>query len=449
MEMVGFAYKILEIADEFGLDDCEVLMTRTQSFQYRIINKEITPEISDNILNIGIRILKDGMIGYLSITEMDEDDLRIGFQNSVRDLKPTPIRAFTVLSERIPELKIYDEKIMDLLEDPKRVKDLTQVIINRTYEADKDKEKLESLEGSVALQCEERLIHTKHSKAPVINKRTLFSYGVVVNSKDFEFYSSRSLLDLEVAKNIGVEVYNNLLVDEQSPDQVGAKGKEIDVLLHPICLESILRTLISEQIYASAKQVGLSRYSLGEEVAGKRVTLIDDGTVDNLIETSPTDDEGTLSRRNVVIEKGVLKTFLYDRITATKDSVISTGNGKRRPILIEDEHESPVRCGLRNLIMEPGEKSLEEIINGIKLGVEVKSLLGLHTANKTTGDFSNTVFAGRVIENGKYTAMVESGTWGLKGNAIELLKNVIEISKETKNTGSAVLPWIKVKLYVS
>ena len=59
MEMVGFAYKILEIADEFGLDDCEVLMTRTQSFQYRIINKEITPEISDNILNIGIRILKD------------------------------------------------------------------------------------------------------------------------------------------------------------------------------------------------------------------------------------------------------------------------------------------------------------------------------------------------------------------------------------------------------
>jgi PmbA protein len=155
------------------------------------------------------------------------------------------------------------------------------------------------------------------------------------------------------------------------------------------------------------------------------------------------------SRRTPVIEQGILKTYLYDRASGAREGRDSTGNGIRRPVLIEEEHEAPVRCGLRNLIIEPGSTPLAELIKGVKQGLLVKYLLGIHTANRTTGDFSNTIYAGQLIEDGEVTAVVKPGRWGLKGNFLEVLKSIESLSWERFNTGSALLPWVRTRLLVT
>jgi len=144
----------------------------------------------------------------------------------------------------------------------------------------------------------------------------------------------------------------------------------------------------------------------------------------------------------------VFESFLYDAETAILDKTQSTGSGMRRPVLAEDTFEAPVRPSLRALVIEPGKTKLADMMKGIKKGLLLKFLLGIHTADKVSGAFSNTAYMSYVIENGKLTATTEPGTWAVKGNALELLSNISAISQERLMTGSALLPWIKTKLNV-
>ncbi len=89
------------------------------------------------------------------------------------------------------------------------------------------------------------------------------------------------------------------------------------------------------------------------------------------------------------------------------------------------------------------------MIKGIKRGILLKYLLGFHTANRTTGDFTNTLYVGRIIRDGRLVALPEPGRWAVKGNALDCLKNITAVSRETINVASGVLPWVQVDLTVT
>jgi len=198
---------------------------------------------------------------------------------------------------------------------------------------------------------------------------------------------------------------------------------------------------------------GLSELSEGEIVADKKLTIIDTGIKEGLLSSAPTDDEGTVSQENKIIENGVFKTFLYDVISALKAGKKPTGNGMRRPLLAEDDVEAPVRDSLRAFYIPPGEKPLAEMIGGIKKGVYIKAMLGLHTANKIMASFATGVYSGKSIEDGKYKRLLTPGMWNVSANIFDLdgrpgMLRDVELSRETFNTGSSILPWMKVKLRV-
>lgn len=221
------------------------------------------------------------------------------------------------------------------------------------------------------------------------------------------------------------------------------------VILHPVILHEMLVTLVCEHAFGTTAQAGLSQYKPGATVAAPNVTLTDDALDPNLADAFPTDDEGVPSQRTTIIKDGVFQSFLYDRASAKVAGANSTGNGKRRPVLTETENEAPVRCSVRGLKLAPGSKPLDRMIAETGNGILVKFLLGIHTANKTTGDFTNTVYVGKIIHDGKIVALPESGRWSLKGNALEILKAANERSAETVNTGSAILPYLKTELVVA
>jgi len=154
---------------------------------------------------------------------------------------------------------------------------------------------------------------------------------------------------------------------------------------------------------------------VGEKVGTDQVTIVEDGSLPNMRGSFDFDDEGTPSQRNVLIEKGVLKGYMYDLLTAWKLKAEPTGNGRRESY----KHYPLVR--MTNTLLMPGDFQPEEIIEDTSTGILTKHLGG-GEVDTTTGNFTFGVREAYLIENGKITAPVRGAT--LIGNGPEILKRI-------------------------
>ena len=203
-------------------------------------------------------------------------------------------------------------------------------------------------------------------------------------------------------------------------DKVGAgavdSGKH-NVVFAGEQFRSFLSTF-SEVFSAKQAQLGLSLLAgkEGETVAAECVTVTDDPMRAGYPIQTPFDGEGVATYRKQVIEKGVLKTLLYDLTTAYKAGKESTGNGQKRG------YSSSVSIAPYSFFIEAGDKSLEELMELAGDGIYVTECKGFHAgANAVTGDFS-IESAGFMIRNGKKAEPVKSFT--VAGNFFELLKSI-------------------------
>jgi PmbA protein len=177
---------------------------------------------------------------------------------------------------------------------------------------------------------------------------------------------------------------------------------------------------------------------LGETIAVPSVTIVDDNlmllpTGVGGFGTSPFDGEGLPSRRTVVVENGVLRTYLLNTYTARKLGMKSTHNASRGLA-----GTPGIGCG--NLFLEPGNQTPQQIIGAVKAGLYVTSLMGFGT-NIVTGDYSRGA-TGLWIENGELTHAVEEIT--IAGNLGEMLQHVTAIGNDLVFRGAVASPTIRV-----
>jgi len=177
---------------------------------------------------------------------------------------------------------------------------------------------------------------------------------------------------------------------------------------------------------------------LGETIAAPHVTIVDDNlmllpTGVGGFGTSPFDGEGLPSRRTVVVQNGVLRTYLLNTYTARKLGMQSTHNASRGLA-----GTPGIGCG--NLFLEPGTLTPEQIIGDVKAGLYVTSLMGFGT-NIVTGDYSRGA-TGLWIENGELTHAVEEIT--IAGNLGEMLQHVMAIGNDLVFRGSVASPTIRI-----
>ena len=165
------------------------------------------------------------------------------------------------------------------------------------------------------------------------------------------------------------------------------------------------------------------RDKVGEKLFDDKVTVVDDGTLDGRFGSAPYDDEGVPHRRNVLVERGVLKGFLYDLKTAAQSGVESTGNGSRG--LFNPPAPEPT-----NLILAGRNTPLAEMIAGIDEGLLVEDILGLGQGNIISGAFSNPLSLAFKIEKGEIVGRVKDVS--IAGNVYDLLKEVTAVSRETQ-----------------
>lgn len=155
---------------------------------------------------------------------------------------------------------------------------------------------------------------------------------------------------------------------------------------------------------------------LGEVIASSELTLYDDPHLKGALSSSSFDAEGVATMKKPVIEEGVLKTFFHNLKTASKAGVVSTGNASK------GSYKGSVGIAPSNLVIKPGEKSLEEVVSTINNGVYILELQGLHAGiNTISGDFSLQCY-GYMIENGALTKPVSQIT--VAGNFFEMLMDI-------------------------
>jgi TldD protein len=177
---------------------------------------------------------------------------------------------------------------------------------------------------------------------------------------------------------------------------------------------------------------GISVYSgkLGQKVCSELVTIIDDGTVPNSRGSVAIDDEGTPTQRTVLIENGILKNYMLDKLNAKLLNLESTGNGRR-----ESYRHYPLPR-MRNTFIDAGKDDPSDLIKSVKFGIYAKSLGG-GQVDIVTGNFVFEINEGYLIENGEITHQIRGAN--LIGNGPEVMRKVIGVGNDLeieKGTGT-------------
>jgi len=203
-----------------------------------------------------------------------------------------------------------------------------------------------------------------------------------------------------------------------------APSGEMTVVLTSTAGGTMIHEAIGHSLEADSVQKKVSPAymgMLGKRVTSELITVVDDPTIPNYRGSFHFDDEGTPAQKTILLERGMLRNYLYDRFTAQKDGTKSTGNGRR-----ESYHHQPIPR-MSNTYILPGESQPEEIIRSVNKGFLVKKMGGgqVNTAN---GDFVFEVEEGYEIVNGKVGEMLRGAT--LIGNGPEVLNSIIMVGSD-------------------
>jgi PmbA protein len=249
--------------------------------------------------------------------------------------------------------------------------------------------------------------------------------------RDYWYSVANSLKKLELPEEVGK------IAARRTLRRIGArkvKTQKVPIVFENTVASSLIGHIF-EAVNGDSVYRGASYLSgkLNEKIAGENIQIVDDGTVPGLFGTSPFDSEGVPSRKTVVIENGVLKSYLLNTYTAKKLGLQTTGNASRGLA-------GTPGIGPGNFFLKPGAKSLKEILADIKQGLFVTEFLGFGV-NLVTGDFSRGA-SGLWIENGELTFPVEEIT--VAGNLKDMFDNVSEIGNDLEFRSSIASPALRI-----
>ena len=255
--------------------------------------------------------------------------------------------------------------------------------------------------------------------------------GNVSMERDYWSSSSRAAARLETPEVVGRKAAERTL-RRLNPRKI--ETQRAPVIFEPRTARALLGDLFDAvnggAIYRHASFLA---GKLGEKIAAETFTVIDDATLPGLFGSSPFDDEGVACRRTVVIERGVLKSYLLNTYTARKLGLKTTGNASRGIT-------GNAGVGPGNFYLEAGAKSEEKMIAGVRRGLYVTQLMG-GDANTVTGDYS-TGATGLWIENGELAYPVSEIT--IAGNLAKMLLDVQEIGSNLEFRSSIASPSILI-----
>ena len=439
MELLELAQDVVRRAQAAGATDAECTIAEGEEFSANVRMREVENLKEAGSRGAGLRILIGRKTGASYTSDLSED----GIQHMVKSA-----------------IELADITTEDPHADLPGVEELGSIPGDLgLYSADVEgletalKISTAKLAEEAALSADPRITNSEGASFDTHVGRHIFA-----NSRGFagEYRSSYcSLSTVPVARD-GESMerdywytiargYGGL----ESPEEVGRiaakralrrlNAVKVDTQKVPVVFEPRTARTLLDNIFEAVHGMSIYRHEsflagkLGEKVAVDGLTVIDDATIPGLFGTSPFDDEGVPSRRTVVIERGVLKSYLMNTYAARKLGMKTTGNASRGLT-------GNAGIGHGNFFIEKGVQTPEQILAGIPNGFYVTELMGFGV-NIVTGDYSRGA-AGMWIRNGELAFPVSEVT--IAGNLKEMLMGLEAIGSDLEFRGSVAAPTLKI-----
>ncbi len=431
------AEKIVAYATRHGADVAEAFVERSNSGTVRIEKNHVGGIEADTTYGIGLRIVKDKRVGFSHLTS--EEDVAAALKDALGNAKLAKrLPAFALpSSNKMPRISgIFDPKIA-ALSGP----DIIELSMEMVRGAHDVRAGLNVTEAGASFGQMENAIANSEGLAVSSRETSIGASCFVVQSQEGISTGSANRESTRLnlnTKKLGAEAAQ-LALDGRKPKKLEGAGRRI-LVLKPDPAADLIGTLTVPSLYGRSAMRGESFYSkkVGKKVAHSKISLIDDPTVENGLGSSPFDDEGEVSRPFFAIKNGVLKTFLFDRSAGAEFKSKPTSSALRVHPFDGRSYKSPPGISARNVRLGAPSRATESLIAGVDDGLLVHDLMGVHTANTVSGDFSVTSTVLFRIIKGSVEGPVEPVS--VAGNLHQALREGLVLGDDLKQTsGEAVI----------
>jgi len=443
-DLLSLATGIVAQALAAGAADAEVTIRAGDEFSTVVRMGEVETLKESGSRGVGLRVLLEADNGYRVASTSSSDFTTEGIDHLVRGAVALAQVASVDPFAGLPDLAEFGRLSGDLAlydDDVYSLPTAERIAWARRAEA-------------AALSADTRLINSDGAGFDAATGRRVFansrgftgeyrsSYAAISVSpiaqgsrgemqRDYWWSQARSLRGLDSPESVGQEAARRTL---RMLDARRVPTQQVPVVFAPEVARGIVGAVFDaasgDAIYRGAS---IFAGKLGETIAHPSVAVVDDGTIPGGFGTSPFDAEGLPSRRTVLLERGVLRSYILNTYTGRKLGMKSTGNASRG--LAGNPY-----IGSGNLYLEAGPQPAEEIIRGVERGLYVTRLMG-QGVNLVTGDYSRGA-AGLWIENGQLAFPVQEIT--IAGNLKEMLRNITAIGSDLVFRSAAAAPTLRI-----
>jgi PmbA protein len=426
----AFGEEVVSGALRKGADQAEVFMRSSRNLSVEVKNQEVDSLKSSLSFGYSLRIIKDGKLGFSYSTNRDDKDNVISRAVEAANYVdkdpylglPSPADAASV--------EIFDKAIDEMREE--EAISSVMLLERSVYKADGRIKKVRKASGSFTVSAA-AILNSKALRAEISSTSCSAQITAIAEESGesqmgWDFEASRFLGDIsfeEIGRNAATRAARLL----------GARkieGRKADVILDNSVTVDFLG-IFASSLSSEAVQKGKSLLAgkIGRKVTSEKINMVDSGLLRGRLGSSPVDGEGVPVKEKIAISEGFLRTYLYNTYTAAKDGTVSTGNAVRGGF------SSLPGVGVTNLFIEAASKkdvfSVDEIFRSTESGLYVVDVMGMHTANPISGEFSVGV-TGIWIEKGEMTYAVKEAA--ISGNILDFFGKIQAVGDDLRFYGN-------------
>jgi PmbA protein len=414
-----------------GGEGVEAYAEQTTRTEINAFEGEVERLTSASSTGVGIRVVRDGRLGYAYTADLSDAGLRQCLDEARANLGVSTEDPGNVLADPAeiePLQGIFDPRQVDV--SPQTKVQLALDLERRTKAADPKVTKVESASyGDAVVQV---AIASSAGVNGGFSVTRAWCYSTALATEDGQ-------------SQIGVGIDSGRSIEELDIDPVASEAAEravrllgatkprtraVPVVFDRMAAPSVIGVLLAGlSAEAVQKRRSLFADKLGQRVGAPGLELIDDGRLLDGPGAAPFDDEGVPTRRNVLFSDGVLQRFLHNTASAAREGATSTGNAARASF------KSTPGISAHNVYFVPGDKDQAGLLAQAGEGLLVQDMTGVHSgANPITGDFSVGV-SGLWFRNGELAEPIREAT--VAAGLLDILKGIVAVGSDLRwSTGS-------------
>lgn len=412
--------RVLTAALSTGGDFAEVFVEDKTNTGISLVGGVIENTVSGRDYGVGIRVFNAFFSVYAYTNTATEESLIETAKMAaaaIRNNKKLQISALHHVSipNKINPISIFPETVdkrrkVDVLRQAYQAADTYDEIITQVTASYMDSTQQILIANSEGLMKEDKRVKSRLAVQAIASKKGEMQSGYFGpgSGQGFEFFEN---LDIDYYGRESARIAKSMMLAPYSPS--GKMTVVIDngfggVIFHEACGHGLEATSV-------AKGNSIFADKIGQQVASKLVTAIDDGTIKNGWGSANIDDEGNETTRNVLIENGILRNYMVDKLNGRRMQMDVTGSSRRQ------SYRFAPTSRMTNTFIDNGTMTPNEIIANTEKGLYAK-YMGGGSVNPATGEFNFAVMEGYKIENGKITTPVRGAT--LIGTGIDVLQKI-------------------------